>query len=189
MKLNVQVTVIKQDARGRETWRYDGEVLRRSQGQITIEAYFGREVCDLHGLRMRRGDRFVETYFFDRWYNIFEIHDRGDDGLKGWYCNVASPAVFEKGVISYRDLALDVLVFPDGRQLVLDEDEFAALSICPDEREEAITALAELQGIFRQRCECWGAGAGCDVRGAMCGVRCAEGYLRAKVFGGLRYHC
>ena len=33
----------------------------------------------------------------------------------------------EASQIRYVDLALDLLVFPDGRQLVLDEDEFEAL--------------------------------------------------------------
>ena len=46
---------------------------------------------------LRRGDRFIETYYTDRWYNIFEIHAREDDRLKGWYCNIAKPAVMEAG--------------------------------------------------------------------------------------------
>ena len=32
-------------------------------------------------LIVKRGDRFVETYYSARWYNIFEIHDRDDGAL------------------------------------------------------------------------------------------------------------
>jgi hypothetical protein len=46
-------------------------------------------------------------------------------------------------------LALDLLVFPDGRQIVLDEDEFNALPLSEAERQSALAALAELQALFR----------------------------------------
>ncbi len=82
------------------------------------------------GTIIRTGDRFIETYFTERWYNVFEIHDREDDRLKGWYCNIGRPAVMEsENTISYVDLALDLWVAPDGSQTVLDEDEFDALDL------------------------------------------------------------
>ena len=85
----------------------------------------------------------------DRWYNILEIHDREDDRLKGWYCNIGKPAVMEAGnKISYVDLALDLWVAPDGTQTVLDEDEFAALDLDDETRSKARAALAELQALF-----------------------------------------
>ena len=54
-------------------------------------------------------------------------------------------------MLSYVDLALDLLVFPDGSQLVLDEDEFAALNLSPSEQAAARQALAELQSSFSER--------------------------------------
>ena len=45
------------------------------------------------------------------------------------------------------DLALDLWVDPDGTQKVLDEDEFAALQLIPDEQAQARSALAELQAM------------------------------------------
>jgi predicted RNA-binding protein associated with RNAse of E/G family len=51
--------------------------------------------------------------------------------------------------ISYVDLALDLLVFPDGRQLVLDEDEFAALDLNASTITSAHAALEELKVIFK----------------------------------------
>ena len=47
------------------------------------------------------------------------------------------------------DLALDLLVFPDGRQLVLDEDEFEALQPDAALRAAAQSALDELKTLVR----------------------------------------
>jgi hypothetical protein len=102
----------------------------------------------LQGLLLRRGDRFVETYYFNRWYNIYAIYSRSDGSLSGWYCNITRPAELVGDQLSYIDLALDLIVFPDGKQVVLDEDEFAALPLSPDERRTANRALAELQSRF-----------------------------------------
>ena len=144
-----EVVVIKLDVQRQERWRYSGQILQQEPGRVLLEAYFNRDDADFHGMPFKCGDRFVEVYFAERWYNIFEIYDRDDGSLKGWYCNVTRPAEFEAGVIYYVDLALDLLVFADGRQLVLDEDEFAELEISDAERLRAREALAELQGILQ----------------------------------------
>jgi len=143
------VLVLKFNTDHQETWRYDGKVISRTPESVLLEAYFNRPDKLFHGILLREGDRFVEKYFNDRWYNIFEIHDCDTDVLKGWYCNVTYPAVFEDGVVSYVDLALDLLVYPDGRQLVLDEDEFAELKLNEVDTSRAWQALAELQRIMK----------------------------------------
>ena len=141
--------MLKLDPQGRETWRYHGQVLQSLPDRVVLEARFDREDRLFHGMPLRRGDRFLETYFTDRWYNIYEIHDREDGSIKGWYCNVGKPAVEEaEGVISYVDLALDLWVAADGTQTVLDEDEFAALNPSPELRQQAYKALDQLQNNF-----------------------------------------
>ena len=102
-------------------------------------------------MTLAKGDRFVETYYTDHWYNIFEIYAREDDHLRGWYCNIGYPAELDGNILSYIDLALDLLVFPNGRQIVLDEDEYANLDISPKIRQKARDALAELQAMFKNR--------------------------------------
>ena len=145
------VTVIKKNPQGEETWRYPAQVIERQDGAILLEAYFNRDNTDVFGMPLERDDRFVETYYTDRWYNVYEIHAHEDGRLRGWYCNIGCPAEVDGDTISYVDLALDLLVFPDGRQLVLDKDEFEALDIDPDVRRKALAALEELQAIFRER--------------------------------------
>jgi protein associated with RNAse G/E len=142
------VEVIKLNPARQETWRYSAQVLRRTEKSVLVEALFNREDTPFHGIQLKRGDRFVEVYYTDRWYNIMQIHDRDDHTLKGWYCNVTLPAEVSGTEIYYVDLALDLLVYPDGRHLVLDEDEFAELSIDESTRQQARAALEALQTLF-----------------------------------------
>lgn len=145
-----QITVIKRNINGQETWRYQGKILHQDGNKFVLEAFFDREDSIFHDMPLYKGDRFVETYYLDRWYNVFEIHARDDDRLRGWYCNIGQPAILEGSVLSYVDLALDLLVFPDGRQLVLDEKEFNQLPLSPEIRARAHEALTELQNCFEK---------------------------------------
>ena len=143
------IIVIKKNVEGQETWRYSGRVLERKANWLRLEAFFNRPDTPFHGVLLANGDRFIETYYTDRWYNIFEIHDRRTDELKGWYCNVTRPAVIEPGQLSYVDLALDLLVYPDKRMLVLDEDEFARLPLDESTIRQARSSLDELIQLFK----------------------------------------
>ena len=150
-KIGDPISVHKLDERGVEVWRYEGIVLSNSATNLTLQAYFDRDEVVFEGLQLNRGDRFIETFFSDRWYNIFEIYDVDDELLKGWYCNVCRPAQIDSGHIYAEDLALDLIVYPDGTWRVLDEDEFAELEISEEDQEHARDALNELIEIARQR--------------------------------------
>jgi hypothetical protein len=144
-----EVIVIKQNPAREETWRYPGTVLKRFDDGILIEAFFNRPDKPFHGVLLAEGDRFVERYYTNRWYNIFEIHDKKTDRLKAWYCNVTYPTIIQDGLVLYVDLALDLLVYADGRHLILDEDEFLELQLNDDDALKAREALRELENIFR----------------------------------------
>lgn len=145
------VDIIKCDEKGQEVWRYPGKVIQSRAGARLIEAYFDREVVNVAEMRLERGDRFIEAYFQERWYNIFEIHASQEDALKGWYCNVTTPAVFENSQVVFNDLGLDLLVFADGSQKILDEDEFALMDLGARQRQKARAALQALQELFLKR--------------------------------------
>lgn len=144
VKDNKSVLVIKLNPNREETWRYTGQILSQDETSMLIEAYFNRSDLLFNGILLRENDRFIERYFSNRWYNIFEIHDRDDDRIKGWYCNITKPAEFSPGKIAYIDLALDVLIYPDGIYLVLDDDEFADLEIDENTRQGALEGLKDL---------------------------------------------
>ncbi len=147
------ITVIKRDVEGRETWRYAGEILERGDSFVRLEARFNRdEDYPFQDTVLRVGDRFVETFYTDRWYNIFEIHDCDDDRIKGWYCNVGRPAVWEAAdTISYVDLALDLWVSAVGWQAFLDWDEYARLRLDAATRARVRDALYELAALFKAK--------------------------------------
>ena len=146
-----KIIVIKLNPQGEETWRYGGEVTERRENFVKLEAFFNRDDMPFMDTTLKRNDRFVETFYSDRWYNVFEIYDRDDGKLKGWYCNVTRPAQFADRRVSYEDLALDLWIAPNGKQTVLDEDEFAALDIEDETKARARQALDELKAVFAAR--------------------------------------
>jgi predicted RNA-binding protein associated with RNAse of E/G family len=139
------ITVLKRNLAGEVTWQYGGRVLNRKTNYVVLEAFFDRDDTPVADVIFKRGDRFVETFYTDRWYNVFQIFDRDDGKFKGWYCNVGYPTVLEKDTISYVDLALDLWVAPDGTQTVLDENEFLELPMDVMTRAQAVSALEELK--------------------------------------------
>jgi predicted RNA-binding protein associated with RNAse of E/G family len=149
MEIGDAITVHKLDHRGREVWSYAGRVIRHTPADLILEAFFDRESETIGGILLRRGDRFVETYFTDRWYNIFAVYEGRGGPLKGWYCNIARPARIGRGQVYAEDLALDLIVDRHGRCNVVDQEEFEALDISREDRLRARQALEELQDLAK----------------------------------------
>ena len=131
---------------GRAAAEYEGEIVRLGdEGMIVVRCAWARaEPLDIGAFVLEFGDAFIEYYYPDEWFNIFEVR-RADGVLKGWYCNITEPPEIGPGAIRWFDLALDLLVQPDGKAEVADEDEFAALALPADTRARALAALARLQ--------------------------------------------
>jgi len=148
--MNNAITIHKLDHQGNPIWQYTGKVLTRDLNTIQLEAFFNRDDYTAAYHIFRRGDRFIEYFYADRWYNIFQMYD-GDNGrLKGWYCNITRPARFEQNAIYAEDLALDLMVYPDGHNIVLDEEEFANLDIDSATEKNALRALDTLKSLVER---------------------------------------
>lgn len=147
----MNVRIQKLNLVGEVKYEYGGTVLEKDQHQIVVEAFFDREDMPFQDVVLKKGDRFLEFYYFHRWYNIFEIYDRDDGKFKGWYCNIGMPAIIDDDVISYVDLALDLWVAVNGEQTVLDEDEFENLNLGDKIREDALSGFKELQFLFESK--------------------------------------
>lgn len=144
-----EISLIKRNHLGVEVWRYPGRLVKKNNKGVLVQAAFNRSDLPFHGLIFKQNDRFLELYLFNHWFNIYEIHDRDTDEVKCWYCNVTRPAEIGLDSIAYDDLALDLLVYPDGRQLVLDEDEFKSLSLSSTDTQQARSGLAQLKNILK----------------------------------------
>lgn len=144
-------TIIKRDARGEDELSYPGVLFEICQEYVCIEAEFGFADRDLGYVVLRAGDVFREWFFRDRWFNIFRLADGQSKQLKGWYCNITRPPQFGPDWIAAEDLCLDVFVYPDGRTLLLDEEEFVTLDLPEKERRTARKAVQEIQEMVRLR--------------------------------------
>jgi uncharacterized protein len=146
------VTVRKLDAGGTLVFQYTGDVIAHADGALCLRAHWERPALDLGYVTFETGDVFTEWFFSDRWYNVFEIRGTDAATLKGWYCNVTTPASFSLGSVESRDLVLDLWVTPDGDCLVLDEDEFARCdTLDADLRDAALKGLDEVRALVARR--------------------------------------
>jgi uncharacterized protein len=146
-----RIKVLKKNLADEVTWQYEGTVLHREENQVTLEALFNRDDLPFMDIVLKRNDRFVETFYSDRWYNIFAIYDRDDGKFKGWYCNIGKPAIIADDFVSYVDLALDLWVAADGKQTVLDEDELEALNLDDKLKQKAYKGLEELREVIKTK--------------------------------------
>jgi uncharacterized protein len=155
------ITVIKQDPSGKEITHYQGEVVQHTPDETVIEAYWTRPAKDLGYTCFEPGDRFIEYYYANRWFNIFDIASP-DGTRKGWYCNVAEPARIYDDHIEQIDLILDVWITPHGETLILDEDEFAAdTTLSQEQRKSAQKGLQALLALVTAQVEVFASLANC----------------------------
>lgn len=139
------LTVTKVGHHGRAVISYPGELVYTDEGHLVARCRWTEPTTlDLGPFALQPGDLFIEHYYPERWFNIFSIYDRLGR-LKGWYCNITQPIEIVGDEIRWHDLALDLLVLPDGSQKLLDEDDFAQLDIADDIRRQACEELALLQ--------------------------------------------
>jgi hypothetical protein len=129
--------------------RYPGRLLYGNRLVTVLGTRWRHPLVDLEYVVLEPDDRWLEIFYADRWYNVFEIY-AAQGRLKGWYCNITRPTRLEEDEVVWEDLALDVWGEPDQRPLVLDRDEFAALILDPPERAAAEAALVRLLNRFRQ---------------------------------------
>ncbi len=140
------VTVVKQNPVGDAKIRYSGEIIEHLTHGVVIQASWTLPTRDLGYVVFEPGDQFTEYYYTERWYNIFAI-TRSDGLRKGWYCNVAEPAHIHNDTIEQIDLLLDVWVDPQGKALILDEDEFALDTTLT--QEQRVGAQRGLQALLQ----------------------------------------
>ncbi|HUN24561.1 MAG TPA: DUF402 domain-containing protein [Anaerolineales bacterium] len=141
------VLICKCNLAGETTLTWQGELLHTTPQVFCVKAIFTlREQLDLGYTVFQRGDIFIEWFYTDRYYAIYEIWSAGQTELKGWYCNFARPAKRVGDEIRSLDLALDVWVNGnDGTCLILDQAEFDALPLASAERQAVLDGLADLQ--------------------------------------------
>jgi hypothetical protein len=108
------VTISKLDHLGRRLISYPGDVVL-DDGQVVAARCLWTlpRTLDLGPFAIVPGDILIEYYYRDEAFNVFTI--LAPSGmLKGWYCNVLAHTLITDDAIDWADLALDLVVTPEG---------------------------------------------------------------------------
>jgi hypothetical protein len=120
--------VVKLSPTGKPPVRYSGTSLPAPEGWVAVRAPWIHGTYELGYLTFQNGDTLDEFFALERPYNAFALY-RADGEFAGWYCNVTHLTRIVDDEIHWHDLFIDVIVYPDGRTLVLDEDELAEAGV------------------------------------------------------------
>jgi hypothetical protein len=146
-----QWIIVKLDHTGHALTRYPGEGVYADDEVVVARCIWtAPKPFAIESFFLQAGDIFMEHFYPHQGYNVFVVYS-AIGSLKGWYCNITAPAEVAGDEIRWRDLALDLLVLPDGREILLDADEFEALPLSSTDREAAHQALAALRDHIARR--------------------------------------
>jgi len=106
---------------GGERRTFDCELLQRSASEAVVIYRMPRDV-QLEDIALARGTLSLGYFWKDRPYNAYHWIDESFASL-ALYFNISDRTCIGEHTIEWRDLAVDILISPDGRCRVLDEDE------------------------------------------------------------------
>ena len=109
-------------------------------------------VVESDGRRWLTKEPAICFYYDDKWYNIISMIRK--TGIY-YYCNIASPSLYDGESIKNIDYDLDVKVFPDGTYSILDQNEYeyhADIMNYPDNIKKIIDAeLNDLLNLITEK--------------------------------------
>ncbi len=148
------ITEIKTTLAGEEK-RFDCELLARDESETVVVYRMPREV-ELEDVRLPENSISLGYFWAHKPFNAYHWLD--DDGRTlALYFNISDGTRLGASEIAWRDLAVDVLITPDLRCRVLDEDELPAdldaelRAHIDAAREQLCAAPAQTLDAFRAR--------------------------------------
>ena len=112
-----------------QSFKHDGSLHRTWSLGFVIEADEEKTVVvtnrtwvtEANGRKWFTREPAVCFFYPDKWFNIICMIRK--NGIY-YYCNLASPALFDGEALKHIDYDLDVKVYPNGETVILDEDEY-----------------------------------------------------------------
>ena len=150
----VYIQSYKHDGSLHRTWA-KGLVLESNEKQfvvVTNKAW----VTESNGRHWITREPAICFFYPDRWFNIVCMIRK--TGIY-YYCNLASPSLYDSEAIKNIDYDLDVKVYPDGSWDILDRDEYIEHSnkmaysedikeIIEEELKNLIVQIEKREGAF-----------------------------------------
>lgn len=134
----IYIQSYKHDGSLHRTWS-SGTVLDVDDEKIVLITY-KTWVVESDGRRWFTREPAICFYYFDRWYNVISmIRNKG----VYYYCNLASPSIYDGESLKNIDYDLDVKLFPDDKILLLDEHEFSKHQKTMSYSQEIIDVVEE----------------------------------------------
>ena len=110
-------------------YKHNGKIHRIWEETIVLEetsdylicGNYKTKVIESDGKTHRTKEPAIIFFYKHKWFNV--VAQFKEFGLF-YYCNMASPYVFDENTIKYIDYDLDLRVFPDGGFRILDRNEY-----------------------------------------------------------------
>lgn len=115
----VYIQSFKHDGSLHRTWA-KGTVLEKTDERLVLVTY-KTMVTESSGRIWQTREPAVCFFYPNKWYNIISMIRKS--GVT-FYCNIASPSLYDGEAIKNIDYDLDLKVYPNGSYEVLDESEF-----------------------------------------------------------------
>lgn len=127
MSLNTTINIVSR--------RYDFKIKKKwkcfaiefNPPQLLCLGRFENEINHQHLGRIPKNTVSLESFWSDRYYNLFAFYSPNLQ-IRNLYFNLCLPPQISPEAVDFVDLDIDVVVWPDGSVVVLDQDEFKANS-------------------------------------------------------------
>ncbi|MEA5027015.1 MAG: DUF402 domain-containing protein [Erysipelotrichaceae bacterium] len=112
-----------------QSYKHDGSLHRTWSKGLVVEADEDKVIAitnkaiviEADGRRWMTREPAVYFLYTKEWFNVIAMIRK--DGLY-YYCNLASPCVYDEEALKNIDYDLDIKVFPDYHYQLLDEEEY-----------------------------------------------------------------
>ncbi|MFU8793680.1 MAG: DUF402 domain-containing protein [Acholeplasmataceae bacterium] len=117
--MNVEIHSYKHNQLLHRIWKRS--VVLFQDNHVLVTGNFRTRVVEHDGRSWHTKEPAICFFYDDLWFNVIGMLKK--DGIY-YYCNLASPYLFDGEAIKYIDYDLDLKVFPDGSYNILDQKEY-----------------------------------------------------------------
>ena len=150
MKLSKGMHIVIQSYKHNKTihrvWK-KSVVLEATQNYV-VTANDRTKVIEADGRTWHSKEPAICVFFDDYWFNVIAMLK--DDGIH-YYCNLASPYVYDEEGIKYIDYDLDIKMYPSKRIRILDRQEYEDHKISMSYPLEIDDIIMYYMGILKEK--------------------------------------